>query len=118
MVLFVGDKPSPRMKPGVKPFADAACERRLGFWKAALLGCNEPSMTINRSQRHFKAIAYYHLGPVVALGNEASRALDQLGVSHFKLPHPSGRNRQINDKAFISKKLEECKRYIEKHAKV
>jgi len=32
MVIFVGDKPSPKMKPGAKPFEGAACEKRLKEW--------------------------------------------------------------------------------------
>tara|TARA_R100000278_G_scaffold103436_1_gene79847 strand:+ start:266 stop:655 length:390 start_codon:yes stop_codon:yes gene_type:complete len=49
---------------------------------------------------------------VVALGGFASDALSKIGIDHFKLPHPSGLNRQLNDKAFVDKVLYECKKYM------
>lgn len=51
---------------------------------------------------------------LVALGNTASHALGKLKLSHFKLPHPSPRNRQLNDPADIQARLEECRTYIQK----
>lgn len=50
--------------------------------------------------------------PVLALGGEASTVLKKIGISHFKLPHPSGRNRLLNDKNFEASCLEECRQYI------
>lgn len=50
---------------------------------------------------------------VIALGEFASYALTKIGVDHFKLPHPSGLNRQINDKSFVKQKLKECKKYYD-----
>lgn len=49
---------------------------------------------------------------IIALGNFASHALSKLGITHFKLPHPSPLNRQINDPKFIEEKLKECKEYL------
>ena len=49
---------------------------------------------------------------VIALGNFASGALDLVSVSHFKLPHPSGLNRMINDPERIRERLEACKSYL------
>jgi len=37
---------------------------------------------------------------IVALGNQVSKLLTDMGIKHFKLPHPSGRNRLLNDKSF------------------
>ena len=48
---------------------------------------------------------------IIALGNIASEALTKIGVKHFKLPHPSGLNRQINDKKYIKQVLRECHEY-------
>lgn len=50
---------------------------------------------------------------VLALGNIASDTLKKLEIDHFKLPHPSPLNRQINDQQFIDNVLEECKKYID-----
>lgn len=49
---------------------------------------------------------------VVALGNTASNALERLGVPHFRLPHPSPRNRVLNDQLHVEAILAECKKFI------
>lgn len=58
------------------------------------------------------ARAVYKAKKVIALGAFASDALYRLGAEHYKLPHPSPLNRQINDAAYVQKCLKECKRYI------
>lgn len=125
MILFVGDKPSPKMKLGATPFEGAACEARLKEWLANL----------GLSHHAYQSNSYFIINQVeieqspllltickgtgiVALGNVASKRLTSMNIPHFKLPHPSGRNRQINDKTFIASKLDECKKYIEEKAKV
>ncbi len=50
---------------------------------------------------------------VIALGSIASEILDKAGIVYFPLPHPSGRNRKLNDKTYISEQLELAKRYLE-----
>ena len=49
---------------------------------------------------------------VIALGGFASGALKKINIDHFKLPHPSPRNRKLNDKSYELKVLEECRGYI------
>lgn len=49
---------------------------------------------------------------IVALGNTASKALELINKDHFKLPHPSPRNRQLNNLQFINCKLDSCLKYI------
>jgi hypothetical protein len=49
---------------------------------------------------------------IIALGEVASKSLNKVGVSHFKLPHPSPLNRKLNDKVFIQNILKECKKYL------
>jgi len=49
---------------------------------------------------------------VIALGSFASSCLDRINISHFKLPHPSPRNRLMNDKEYVTQTLGECKDYI------
>lgn len=49
---------------------------------------------------------------VVALGNFVSDALSTLRIYHFKLPHPSGLNRLLNDKQYEIEKVEQLKRYM------
>lgn len=49
---------------------------------------------------------------VVALGSFASACLDRINISHYKLPHPSPRNRLMNDKEYVRRVLNKCKEYI------
>lgn len=49
---------------------------------------------------------------VIALGGFSSAVLSRINIMHFRLPHPSPRNRALNDKAELSRILDECKRYI------
>lgn len=50
---------------------------------------------------------------VVALGSVASKSLNKVHVAHFKMPHPSPRNRQLNDKSYELKMVDECKAYLQ-----
>lgn len=53
-----------------------------------------------------------HFDKVIAWGSTVSKFLNKIDVDHFVLPHPSPRNRQMNDKEFVNRKLKECKEYI------
>ena len=49
---------------------------------------------------------------IIALGGFVSGSLNKIDVSHFKLPHPSPRNRLLNDKAYEKTILKQCKGYL------
>ena len=49
---------------------------------------------------------------IVALGKTAEKALTLLQLSHFTMPHPSGLNRQLNDKNYVQEKLKGLKDYL------
>jgi len=49
---------------------------------------------------------------MVALGNLASKVLTTMGMDHFKLPHPSPKNRKLNNKEFIASELKKCYSYL------
>jgi uracil-DNA glycosylase len=116
LILFVGDAPSSKMKPGAAPFEGAACEARLKEWITELVGHFEFFLAyhiVNRIDEDFASsveLAKERNFPIIALGNNASKALGK--TPHFKLPHPSGRNRQINDTLFIKMKLSEAKDWL------
>ena len=42
---------------------------------------------------------------IVALGNTAVKALTLLRADFYQMPHPSGRNRQLNDKLFVEERI-------------
>lgn len=112
MIIFVGDRPSKRTSP-TTAFLGAACEPRLKSWIKELEA--DDYKLINRVDPSFDNLVMYASGlgvPFVALGNAASKALAEMQVNHFKLPHPSARNRQINNKALIAEKLHQCKLWL------
>ncbi len=121
-VIFVGDRPSNRMKPGAKPFEGAACEKRLKEWIKKLGVKNYEIYNQISIEVHSPIFVTYYDAvegrdklistrvKYIALGNNASKALKY--VPHFKLPHPSGQNRQMNDVAYIESCLEKAKLYL------
>lgn len=114
MILFIGDKPSKRTDPSV-PFKGAACEKRLYEWIDKVSSKSHYYFIINKIDDDFIPMVNLAIVtdmPIIALGNNASKALGM--CKHFKLPHPSGRNRQINNKKFIEAKLLKCKEFIER----
>lgn len=49
---------------------------------------------------------------ILTLGVTSSRVLSVMGIQHFGLPHPSGCNRNLNDKSYETQKLINCKKYL------
>ncbi len=112
MILIVGDKPSKRTHPNI-PFKGAACEKRLYTWIKTIT--DKTPRFINRVSPFFETAVYMalHAGmPIVALGTAASNALKRDKIPHFKLPHPSGRNRLLNNKDYINMVLLECRSWL------
>lgn len=107
-VLIVGDEPSRLNDDPLVAFVGARCEPKLKEW-IKYLGIE--AVCVNRTHPVFGLIVAQNNNrktPILALGEKASKALKDLKIQHFKLPHPSGRNRQINNKKFIEHKLLEC----------
>jgi hypothetical protein len=50
---------------------------------------------------------------IIALGNTANKALTLLHSAFYAMPHPSGRNRKLNDLMYVKEKLRGLKTYIE-----
>lgn len=110
-VLVLGDKPSRlNTNPNVA-FVGSKSYKILLEWLDYVL----PQQSIYRlHNRVDKNLDLFDFNVRIALGNEASKFLEKHNLKHFKLPHPSPRNRQLNDKAFIKQKLDECKTFLAK----
>jgi len=84
----------------IKYFSFINCIDSRGEYKSNKIDYDSLENSINKAYK------------VLTLGDFPSKALNKLNIDHFKLPHPSPRNRQLNDKAFESLILEECRSYI------
>lgn len=49
---------------------------------------------------------------IIALGKTASTALTLLGVDFLEMPHPSGRNRLLNNKEYVNEKIAQLRSYV------
>lgn len=109
MVLVIGDRPSKCTDKDV-PFKGARCEKRLMQW-LDYLGVKYYS-TVNQCMFTPSELQSYskNFKATIALGNAASKAMGK--VPHFKLPHPSGRNRLLNDDAYLQEKLYDASLYL------
>jgi hypothetical protein len=126
-ILFVGDKPSKYNTDPNFAFKGAKCEKRLMEWievvtrkpgRAAWISVSnfyEECELINSTNKDaaFKILEYWMSNcPIIALGNNAEKYIKTITYQYFKLPHPSGRNRQLNDSRFIAVRLSEAVSYI------
>lgn len=69
---------------------------------------SEIKLNLERLDNDIKALAPSY---IVALGKTAATALSMLEVKYFEMPHPSGRNRLLNDPEYVARKVKELKEY-------
>lgn len=120
LVLFVGDTPSRKNLDPEIPFVGTASYKVLLGWIGDLELCVSNVFLCNQDTTEFRPdfreanIYDWHLSydRVIALGNNASKKLNSLNIPHFKLPHPSPKNRKLNDKTRIKQELEECREWL------
>lgn len=107
IVVFVGDRPSARnYSPGI-PFVGSPSYKRLRKWCEAY---GLKPYLLNSHNAYWLGVAsrLQKRGmPIVALGTQASKRLANASIHHFKAPHPSGLNRQLNNAEFVDQKLQE-----------
>ena len=114
MVIFVGDKPSRLNENPLIPFIGTPSWKTLLKW-IKKLEVKEYHVTNSYSPMDMAAVCAIHKhggNTFIALGNEASQRLKEVGIEHFKLPHPSPRNRKLNDKGYVDYQLYRCYDYI------
>lgn len=135
MIVFVGDKPSAKNISRDVPFVGTQSYKRLleWFWKLDV-DVNDVVL-INKDKAH-QVMAANPTAKFVALGEEAYKTVTNVTVTFttvmypymapnekvktvtdlkfkcFKLPHPSGRNRKLNDKKWLDKELKKCKNWL------
>lgn len=114
-IIFVGDKPSSTNVSDKVPFVGAKCFSKLIGWIKVLA----PDYYVcynSHNRENFRAIINIWRNDldfkIVALGNNASKRLTKWGLDHYRLPHPSPLNRQLNDDEYINTQLIKCKKFL------
>ncbi len=119
MILIVGDKPSKKNKDKNVPFVGTISYKTLLEWLYKMnidisrvqLG-NASDISINKYNEAYTHFGLFQYKYVIALGEVASKFLTSKEIDHFKLPHPSGLNRQNNNKKLLESKLKECEEWL------
>lgn len=128
MLVVVAQNPANKMKDGDPPFEGTKSKDVLIGWlreivadpNTQILVCNASKVkgkvgTKDYDKDNLRMLYGYSLNKQVrfiSLGNYAEKYLNYGKIKNFKLPHPSGRNRKLNDPEFIASKLKECKEYL------
>ena len=112
-VLFVGDSPSKTNVSQDIAFVGARCFPKLVDWIKTI----QPDYYVClNSSTQAEELQIYNLYlddfRVIALGKEASKRLDNIYVTHLRMPHPSGLNRETNDKELVDRALKQAYAYV------
>jgi uracil-DNA glycosylase len=119
-VLFIGDRPTKRNAHPDVAFVGTRSYKTLLDWIRRMQLDISKVYIINAYDINGDPSRLYGLNrnwKKVALGHNATNRLVELApytepLEWFNLPHPSGLNRQVNDKETLAIKLEECKNFI------
>lgn len=105
----MGDKPSEKNIDPDIAFVGANSFNRLVEWINYLKPDYYICLNSENANDIFKIARLVEDGfKVIALGNNSAKRLEHYGYTFFKLPHPSGLNRQINDRKAIEHALDSC----------
>lgn len=125
-VLFVGQNPGKTNLSNDEAFVGTKSYDALRDWIDVLgirnydmVNCsanpNEKFTTNTIKQlamNHMLMETFTNYDRIFALGKISSDVLNILEIAHFKLPHPSGLNRKLNDKKWLINTLKQAKDYL------
>jgi uracil-DNA glycosylase len=113
-IVFVGDQPSRKNVNDDIAFVGASCFPVVVDWLKKLSPDFYICINSNNSDNlHAIKTLFNNNFKIIALGNKASERLENINVQHFKMPHPSGLNRQLNDQEYVAKMLKNCYNYVQ-----
>ena len=119
MIIFVGDKPGKANIDPKIPFVGTKSYTKLLSWIddmnidiSQVYLCNKDSEDLSfwyHQYRQKKRCIRF-----VCLGEASDKKLKLDGIDiRFKLPHPSGLNRKLNDKEWVVEQLKLCKEWLD-----
>jgi len=121
VVYFIADKPTKKNISKSIPLVGTNSYKTLLNWIADMHLDITRVRIYNQSDRPFdgdserfliKGVTSGKL-KVIALGKKAAEYLQTLDLpDYYALPHPSGLNRQLNDKKKLKETLSQCQSYI------
>lgn len=120
-IIFVGDRPSRLNHDPDVAFVGTPSHINLCKWVAKMQIAEFIMVNSYTHADHVRICQYYniyHYAAFVALGNSASKVLEKLDIEHFKLPHPSPRNRLLNSSSFIDSELRKCYLWLKERRNV
>jgi hypothetical protein len=114
-VIFVGDRPSKKNLDPAVAFVGTPSFINLQKWIAKMQLSNFIVINSHTEENMATISGYWNAGhqAIVALGNDAAKRLERAGLPYFKLPHPSPRNRLLNDPKYIDSQISKCYDYIQ-----
>ncbi len=110
-VLIVGDAPSRLNHIENVAFIGAACYPRLIEWVAALK-LDDYELVNSDTDACMDFISKWSGDAIIALGRKAQSRLRKAGISYIALPHPSGRNRQLNNRWWLLNQLVDARNQL------
>lgn len=113
-ILFVGDKPSTKNTTAEQAFVGTHSHTRLLEWqKYMFIKPEDIEVTyVNSVSKQDVHTISSFTGLIIALGYDAGLRVKNLAKECYHLPHPSPRNRMLNDKGYELDQLRRCKQWI------
>jgi len=116
MIYFVGDKPSKCSIDPSTSFVGTNAHLTVLTWIHRMNLSLNDIMLFNFdsfvNQIKTKKLVINEDDQIVALGKEASELLHDAVLPHFRIPHPSGLTRNLNNPIIVNGFLKECKAYV------
>lgn len=128
-ILFVGSNPSNASTVDVAFHGSTRSSKLLTEWTKDISGMKVHINVMNQKtsnnrplkksevdaslQRLAQDVEGLKPDKIIALGKTAANALTLLHLAFYEMPHPSGRNRKLNDQKYVQEKVKGMLQYCD-----